>query len=277
MKKLIAAVLAVMLAVPAVSAWNWPWAQKDEGKLSMAGSTTVLPIAQKAAEEFMKKNPGTDITVSGGGSGVGIASILDGSVDIGNASRSIKTKEIVSAKQKGVNPVGSKVANDGIAVVVNPKNSVSGLTLNQLKGIYSGEIKKWSQVGGSADPIVVISRDSSSGTFEVFNELVLKGSKLSDAALMLASNKELAETVASTPGAIAYVGLAYLSDRLKTVRVDGAVASKASVLDGSYKLSRPLFMYTNGEPSGPAKQFIDFVISDEGQKLVEEVGYVAIR
>lgn len=275
-KVAVVAALAAMLVTPAF-AWNWPWAQKAGNKLSTQGSTTVLPIAQAEAEVFMKTNKAADVSVSGGGSGVGIAALIDGSTDIANSSRPIKSKEIVQAKQKGVNPVGTIIANDGIAVVINNGNSAVGLTIEQLKSIYSGEITKWSQVGGSGDTIVVISRDSASGTFEVFNELVLKGAKLRPDSLMMASNKEIAETVAKTPGAIGYVGLGYLSGNLKALKVNGVIPSEETVLNGEYKLARPLFMYTNGEPKGTAKDFIDFILSAEGQKIVKATGFVVIK
>jgi phosphate transport system substrate-binding protein len=268
--------LAAVLTVPAFG-WNFPWAQKSANKLALQGSTTVLPIAQKEAEEFMKTNIKADISVSGGGSGVGISALIDSSCDIGDSSRSIKAKEIVMAKQKGVNPVGTIIANDGIAVVVNNGNKVEALSLDQLKAIYSGQITKWSQVGGSDDTIVIISRDSASGTFEVFNELVLKGAKLREDSLMQASNKEVAETVAKTPGAIGYVGLGYLSSDLKALKIAGVMPSDATVLNGTYKLSRPLYMYTNGDPSGLAKSFIDYILSDEGQKIVKDVGFVVVK
>jgi phosphate transport system substrate-binding protein len=270
------AAMMIMLAAPAYC-WNWPWMQKAGNKLTTSGSTTVLPIAQAEAEAFMKVNKEADITVSGGGSGVGIAALIDSSTDVANASRSIKSKEIVLAKQKGVNPVGTIIANDGIAIVVNNGNKATSLTLSQLKSIYSGEITKWSQVGGSDDTIVVISRDSASGTFEVFNELVLKGAKLRTDSLMQASNKEIAETVAKTPGAIGYVGLGYLSADLKALSIDGVIPSEATVLNGTYKLARPLYMYTNGEPSATAKSFIDFILSAQGQQIVKATGFVVIK
>jgi len=149
--------------------------------------------------------------------------------------------------------------------------------MQQLKAMYTGEITKWSQVGGSGGTIVVISRDTASGTFEVFNELVLKGSKLTSASLMMASNKEIAETIAKTPDAIGYIGLGYLTSDVKALKLDGVVPSETTVLNKTYKVARPLFMYTNGEPRGAVKDFVDFVISDEGQKFVKEVGFVAIR
>ena len=278
MKKFVAVFAILLIVVPALFAWNFPWAQRSENKLSTQGSTTVLPIAQKEAEEFMKINAGADVSVSGGGSGVGVAAIIDGSCDIANSSRPIKAKEIVLAKQKGVNPVGTIIANDGIAVIVNPKNkALEGLTINQLRSIYSGEITKWSQVGGSKDLIVVISRDTSSGTFEVFNELVLKGTKLREDSLMQASNKEIVETVAKTPGAVGYVGIGYITPEVKAIEIDNVMPSSETVLDKSYKLARPLFMYTNGEPSGLAKEFLDFILSDRGQDIVKEVGFIKLK
>lgn len=277
MKKFLISFILIGCFMTNIAAWNWPWAQKSENKITMQGSTTVLPIAQKAAEIFMNNNPSVDISVSGGGSGVGIAAIIDQSCDIGNASRPAKQKEVIKAKQKGVNLVGTVIANDGIAVVVNPKNNIEFLTSAQLKAIYKGEITKWSQVGGSNDLIVVISRDTASGTFEVFNELVLKGSKLRSDSLMQASNKEVAETVAKTPGAIGYIGLGYISPDVKALKIDNVMPSEKTVKNKSYKLARPLFMYTNGEPSGIVKNFIDFVLSAEGQKIVKDVGFVAVK
>jgi phosphate transport system substrate-binding protein len=268
--------LAAVLTVPAFG-WNFPWAQKSANKLALQGSTTVLPIAQKAAEEYMKINKEADISVSGGGSGVGISGIIDSSCDIGDASRSIKSKEILTAKQKGVNPVGTIIAKDGIAIIVNPSNNVAALSIDQLKAIYSCSFKKWSQIGGSDDMIVVISRDSSSGTFEVFNEKVLEGAKLREDSLMQAANKEVEEAVAKTPGAIGYVGLGYVGSDVKALTIEGVMPSDSTVLNGTYRLSRPLYMYTNGDPSGLAKEFIDYLLSDAGQQIVKDVGFVALN
>ncbi len=273
---LLAAFLVSSLAMGAF-AWDWPWNKKDENKLSIQGSTTVLPIAQKAAEEFMKDHPNIEVTVRGGGSGVGIAALVDGAVDIGDASRPIKTKEIIAAKQGGVNPTGTVVAKDGIAVAVNPSNSISRISIDQLQGIYCGRITKWSDLGGPDEPIVVVSRDSASGTFEVFNKLVLKGKKLRDDAIMTVSNREAGETIKNTKGAVGYIGLAYISDAVKVLAVNGVKPSNRTVVSGAYKLARPLFMYTDGEPSGLAKKFIDFVMSPEGQRIAKEVGYVPVK
>lgn len=256
---------------------------KEENRLSMQGSTTVLPIAQLAAEEYMDLAdmgllPEADITVRGGGSGVGIAALLDGTIDVANASRPIKSKEVEKAKTKGIEPFATVIAKDGIAVIVHPSNSVTGLSLKDLKAIYTGQISKWSEIGGgAAKSIVVISRDTASGTFETFNSLALKKEKVRDDALMLASNQAIATTVANTPGAIGYIGLGYLSDKVKALEIDKVEPSQKTVVSGEYKLSRPLFMYTNGKPKGLAKKFIDFVLSLAGQRIVEDLGFVPLR
>ncbi|PKL92176.1 MAG: phosphate ABC transporter substrate-binding protein [Candidatus Goldiibacteriota bacterium HGW-Goldbacteria-1] len=273
-----AVVLSVMaLAAGSAFAWDWPWAKKSENKISLTGSTTVLPIAQKAAEEFMKANPSVEVSVKGGGSGVGIAAIIDGSADIGNASRAIKAKEIINAKSKGVNAFGTEVAKDGIAMVVHKSNPVDAITINQLRDIFSGKITKWSQLGIGSGKIVAVSRDTTSGTYEVFSELVLRGAKLRDDSIMTVSNREVAENVKNTEGAIGYLGLAFLSDDMKVLKVEGVMATEANVINGTYKVARPLFMYTNGDPSGLVKQYIDYVLSPAGQKIVKEVGYVPVK
>jgi len=255
---------------------------KEENRLSIQGSTTVLPLAQPAAEEYMDLAdmgllPEADITVRGGGSGVGIAALLDGTIDIANASRPIKPKEIEKAKAKGIEPFATVIAKDGIAVIIHPSNPVKGLSIDDLRAIYTGQISRWNEIGGETKPVVIISRDTASGTFETFKELALKGEKVRDDALMLASNQAVATTVAKTPGAIGYVGLGYLSDKVKVLEIDGVEPSEKTVVSGEYKLSRPLFMYTNGKPKGLAKKFIDFVLSLAGQRIVEDLGFVPLR
>lgn len=242
----------------------------------LKGSTTVLPIAQPCAEVFMDQNPDVDISVQGGGSSVGITSLIDGTCDIGNSSRPIKDVEIKMAQEKGIEIYENIIARDAIAVIVNPKNDINGLTLAQIKDIYTGKISNWSEVGGSPQVIVVVSRDSASGTFEAFNELALHKEKLRPDALLQASNAAVATTVANTPGAIGYVGLGYLTDRVKAIKVNDVLPSKETVNKELYPLARPLFMYTNGKPEGMIKEFIDFVLSAEGQKLVEENGYISV-
>ncbi len=245
--------------------------------LTLTGSTTVLPIAQLCAEKFMEQHPDVDISVRGGGSGVGIAALIDGTCDIAMASRPMKTKELKSARSKGINPVATVIARDGIAIIVHPSNPLSEITMAQLRDIYTGKISNWKDVGGKSGRIVVISRDVASGTFEVFKKLVLKGAKTRADALMLASNKAVATTVEKTPGAIGYVGLGYVSSKVKALTVDGVKPTKKTVASGEYKLSRPLYFYTDGKPKGLAKEFIDFVLNPEGQKIVEEAGFVPVK
>lgn len=246
-------------------------------RLTLVGSTTVLPIAQMAAEVFMDNHSDADITVRGGGSGVGIAALIDGTCDIADASRPMKNKELKAAREKGINPSETVVAMDGIAIVVHPSNTVTAITTEKLKDIYEGKVNNWKELGGQSGKIVVISRDVASGTFEVFKELVLKGGKTREDALMLASNKAVAATVAQTPGAIGYIGLGYLSSKVKALSVGGVMPSNETVRSGEYTLARPLFMYTNGKPKGLAGRFLNFILSTEGQKIVEETGYVSVK
>ncbi|MFH0754481.1 MAG: phosphate ABC transporter substrate-binding protein [Candidatus Omnitrophota bacterium] len=246
-------------------------------KIVISGSTTVLPIAQKAAEVYMDRNPSADISVRGGGSGVGISSIIQGTCNIGDASRPIKESELQTAAASGKDIKAHVVAMDGIAVVVNPGNSVNALTKQQLKDIFTGKISDWSAAGGSSGKIVVISRDSSSGTFEAFGELALNKEKVRPDALMQASNQGVASTISRTPNAIGYVGLGFMNEGVKPLELNGVMPSKESVLSGKYPLGRPLFMYTNGVPQGLTKEFLDFIKSIEGQQLVEGEGFVGLK
>jgi len=246
-------------------------------RVVVEGSTTVLPIAQKAAEVFMQKNPGADISVRGGGSSVGIASLIDGTCDIADASRPIKDSELDKAIANGRDPKAFVIAMDGIAVVVHPSNPVNALSRKQLKDIFTGKISNWSQLGGKDEKIVVISRDTSSGTFEAFGELVLMKEKVRPDALMQASNQAVASTVARTPASIGYVGLGFIYSSVKALEIDGVMPSKKTVLTGKYPVGRPLFMYTNADPKGLVKEFIDFIASEEGQRIADEEGYVGLK
>lgn len=245
--------------------------------ITIKGSTTVLPIAQSCAEAFMNKHADINISVQGGGSGVGIASVIDGTADIGDASRPAKDKEISKAKENGIELYENVVAMDGIAVIVHPSNPISAITKAQIKDIYTGKISNWKELGGKDAKIVIISRDSSSGTFETFNELALDKEKVRPDALLNASNQAMAQTVARTPGAVGYVGLGYLSPAVKALEVEGVEPTKENVVNGSYILARKLFMYTNGKPKGITKEFFDFVLSKDGQKLVDKAGFVALQ
>jgi len=266
-----------IIAVCAMIALLTGFALADEDQLVITGSTTVLPIAQACAEAFMDANPDVDVTVRGGGSGVGIAALLDGTCDIADASRAIKTKELAAAREKGIEPLEHIVALDGIAVVVNTEVPVDGLTIEQIRDIYTGKINNWKDLGGPSKTIVTVSRDVSSGTFEVFKEKVLEGEAVRDDALKVASNQAALTTVSSTPFAIGYIGLGYLSSKVKAIKVDGVEPSKETAKSGEFPIVRPLYMYTNGELKGLAKQFIDFVLSEKGQAITGELGYVPVE
>ncbi|MGB9939945.1 PstS family phosphate ABC transporter substrate-binding protein [Methanosarcina sp.] len=250
-------------------------------EISLKGSDTVLPLAQTEAEEFMIENPEQSVTVTGGGSGVGIAALIDGEVDIATASREMKADEIKAAQANGINPTEHTIAYDGISVVVNPSNPVTELTFDQLRGIYNGSISNWKDIGGTDAPITIISRDSSSGTYEYFQEAVLLEDEYRPDALTQAATGGIVGEVSQNPSAIGYIGVAYLDESVKALNLDAGNGPEAptpeNILSGAYPLSRPLYFYTNGEPTGLTKEFVDFVMSEKGQNLVSEVGYFPIQ
>ncbi len=252
-----------------------------EQSISVKGSDTILPLAQAEAEEFMNESSGKSVSVTGGGSGVGIAALIDGQVDIATASREINANETEAAKKNGINPVEHSIAYDGITAVVNPANPVSELTFDQLRGIYNGSISNWKEVGGEDKPIAVISRDSSSGTYKDFQKDVMLGDEYRPDALTQPATGGVVGEVSQNPNAIGYIGFAYLDNSIKALSLDkgnGSVTPTAeSILNGEYPLSRSLYFYTNGEPSGLTKEFIDFVLSEKGQNLVSEVGYIPLK
>jgi phosphate transport system substrate-binding protein len=240
------------------------------------GSTTVLPIAQAALEAYMKKNPGVQISLSGGGSGEGIKALIDKTTDIATSSREIKKEEVTLAETKGVKPVTHVVAYDAIIPVVHPKNKVTNLSIDQLSQIYQGKITNWKEVGGADLKIVVISRDSSSGTFESWDHFIMKKAKVTPQAQMLASNGAIVTAVSKNRYAIGYLGMGYVNKSLKPLPVDGVKASVETALSKEYPLSRELYMYTNGEPAGEVAKFIAFVKSADGQKIVAKEGFVPL-
>jgi phosphate transport system substrate-binding protein len=249
----------------------------ESSSITVKGSDTVLPLTQAEAEDFMIENQNMRVTVIGGGSGVGFAALIDGEVPIAMASREIKESEMQKAQQRGINPVEHTIAWDGIAVVVNPDNPVSQLTYEQLQGIYDGNISNWRDVGGEDRAIAVITRDSSSGTYEYFKEEILVDREYRPDALAQPATGGIVQEVSRNKGAIGYIGFAYLDDSTKAVALDGGEgfveATEENILSGEYPLSRPLYYYTNGEPQGAVKEFVDFVMSPTGQAIVSEIGY----
>jgi len=246
------------------------------GNVVIKGSTTVLPIAQVTLEAYMKANPGANISLSGGGSGEGMKALIDGSTDIANSSREIKKTEVELAKSKNVEPLETVVAIDAIVPIVNPKNKVKDLTIDQLNQIYQGTITNWKEVGGDDLQIVVISRDSSSGTFEAWGELVLKGAKVSPKAQLQASNGAIVQAVSKNKYALGYIGLGYVNKSVKALTVNGVKASEKTALSKEYPVSRFLYMYTNGAPKDETAKYINFVLSPAGQALVKKEGFVPL-
>jgi phosphate transport system substrate-binding protein len=240
------------------------------------GSTTVLPIAQASLESYMKANPGVNISLSGGGSGEGIKALIDKSADIATSSREIKDNEVTQAKAKGVTPKANIVAIDAIVPIVNPKNKVKDLTIDQLSQIYQGKITNWKDVGGENLAIVVVSRDSSSGTFESWAHLVLGGAKVSPKAQLQASSGAVVQAISKNRYAIGYIGIGYVNKTVKPLNVGGIQATAKTAIDKTYPIARPLYMYTNGEPKGHTAGYIKFVLSAVGQKVVAKEGFVPL-
>ncbi len=249
----------------------------EKAKIRMEGSTTVLPVAQMTAEQFMNINPHVTISVQGGGSGVGIASLIEKTCDIATASRAMKDSEIKDAISKGVNPTAHVVAMDGIAIILHPSNRIDNLSKEEIKKIYTGKISNWKELKGADQKIVVISRDVASGTYEAFNNLALDGEKVRKDALLNASNKAVVMAVERTPGGIGYVGLGYVTPHVKVITVNDVACTRQTILAKTYPFSRPLFMYTNGKPTGEVKRYLDFVLSKEGQQIVTEAGFVGLK
>jgi phosphate transport system substrate-binding protein len=248
----------------------------------------LVNLALAWAETYMGLHPDVSISVTGGGSGTGIAAMINGTVDIANASRAMKSEEIAAAEDNGIPPVEFVVARDAIAVVVHPSNPVDGLTLQQISDIYTGKITRWNELGGEDRPIVLLSRESNSGTHVYFLENVIRmGDKESELlfspdTLLMPSSEGISAEVRQNPNAIGYDGLGYVTPDQKVLAVAGqageprVLPSIQTVNDASYPISRPLYMYTAGEPTGQVATYLDWVLN-EGQSLVSELGFVPLR
>jgi phosphate transport system substrate-binding protein len=245
--------------------------------ISIAGSTSILPFTQHAAEVYMERHPEVRISVAGRGSSVGIRGIIDNTADIADVSRELSKKELKLCAQRGIKPVTHQVALGCVVPVVDKSNPISGLSLAQLKDIFTGKIDSWQALGGPAKPIAVMNRDSNSGTFVMFRLMVLDQARVRPDALMLASNGAMVQAVSGNPLALGYVGLGYLGPELKALAVDGIPVSMANVRNGTYPLSRPLYLITRGEPKGALRDFLEFVLGPEGQMIAQEEGLVPIR
>ncbi len=246
------------------------------------GSDTVLPLGQKEAESYMKSKSGANVTVTGGGSGVGISALLEGTTEIAAASRKIKFDEKIKFQQAGKSPVEKTIAFDALAVIVNKGNKVSQLTRQQLEDIFTGKVTNWKEVGGADLPIVAYSRETSSGTYEFFKEHVLKNKNYKKSILSMPATGAIVQSVSQTKGAIGYVGLAYVSPSVKAIKVsyDGKnfiLPSVATAKNKSYPIVRPLFFYYDKKNAAKVTPFINYVLSDAGQKIVAEVGYISLK
>jgi phosphate transport system substrate-binding protein len=243
------------------------------------GSDTLgAKLVPQLAEQFKAQHPGTAFDIAAEGSATGFAALIDKTAAIGMASRPAKPEEIANGKAKGVDLKEMIVAYDGIAVIVNTASSIKGLTKKQVEQIFTGEITDWSAVGGSGGKISVYTRNTSSGTYAEFKELAMKKRDYAPDSQKLAGNEQIAQEVGKNPNGVGYIGLAYTkASGIKVVPIDGASPSKESVLAKSYPYARPTFFYTNGEPTGAVKEFIDFTVGPDGQKIVEQVGFVPIK
>jgi len=256
------------------------------GFVQIKGSDTIVNAVQKVSEEFMKDYPYVFVAVTGGGSGVGIASLISKTCDVASASREMKPKEIQIANQRGVFPKEFVVAYDGIAVIVNKDNPVHKLTIGDLHKIFTGKATNWKEFGGKDLRIVTLSREVSSGTHMYFKEEVIQlGQKnsteeFSAQTLLLTSSQAIVEEVVTNEAAIGYLGMGYVSERTKALLVAKGeqfyLPDVENVIKKTYPLSRPLYFYTNGEPTGAAKLFIDFALSPKGQEQFRETGFVPV-
>ena len=256
--------LTLLLSVSLLSGCS----KKPEAGMIVAGSTSVQPYAEVLAEEYMLLHPGAEIDIQGGGSAAGITAAQSGTADIGMSSRALK------ADEAGLWFV--VIAKDGLAVVVNPKNPIANLTLNQVRDIYTNTLTNWSQLGGANANIHVITREEGSGTRDAFVSLVMGKSEITPKAIVQDSNGAVRQLVADDPNAIGYISLGLVNERVKGLKLGGIEASKANVENGTYKLSRPFLFICKSEPTGAAKEFIDFVLSPQGQQILDNEGLIPL-
>ena len=265
-------ILAAVLTVGCASV-------QAQDALTLDGSTTVGPIAKAFAEFTMRQKPGLNITVSESGSGNGVKALLNGTCNIANLSRDLKESERTAMEEKGVKPVQHVVAYDALPVMVHPSNKIKGLTIDQVRDIYTGKITNWKDVGGFDLAIVVVSRDTSSGTFESFKELVLGAeAKICASAEYTGSNGGVRQRVQMTKGAIGYAGLGFIDRTVKALEINGVPPAAETVINKTYPIARSLYMFTNGEPAAesPAGQFIALSRTDKGREIIEEIGFIPV-
>jgi len=242
------------------------------------GSTTVGPVAKAFAEYYMQQHPDVKISVSESGSGNGAKSLLNGTCDVADMSRFMTPAEFRAAVETGIYPVAQAIAMDGIAIIVHPSNPVHGLTVAQVRDVYTGKIANWKQLGGPDLPIVLISRDTNSGTYETFETQVLKGDKIGGGAEYVGSNGAVHARVESTPAAAGYVGIGFVDEKVKALPIEGITPDAGTIASGRYPISRPLFMWTNGYPKlgSHVFSFVTLYLTPQGQEIVKKAGFVPV-
>ncbi len=283
MKKMTCLALLLMLGVTPFLTSCGP--SKETAYVNIKGSDTIVHVASSIAESYMKDNPDSSVSVTGGGTGTGIAALLNGTADIANASRKIKSKETDLAAKKGITIKETAIARDGIVIIVNPKNPVNELTMNQLSNIYRGKVKSWKEVGGDDSPFNLLSRESSSGTYSFIQKTVLGKKDFAKTAKLMPATSSIITEVAASKDAIGYVGLGYVKEaknKIKIIKIKADKKTKAilptdeTVKNGRYAISRPLFMYYNINAPESAKKFLKYVLSEKGQSVVKSEGFVQI-
>ena len=289
MKKLLLLSLLLIFLVSCSASSQEAVETQPQTYIENKGSDTIVNLALAWAEQYQTDHPDIRLSVTGGGSGTGIASLVNGTVDIANASRQIKPSEIDLANEQGIEPVEHIIARDAIAVIVNPENPISELTLQQISDIYSGVYTNWSQIGGDDRPIVRLSRETNSGTHVYFLETVLRlGDKesttlFSTDTLLLPSSEGIIAETRQNPNAIGYDGLGYVPEDLKVIAIAPEVGdayilpSVATVNSGTYPIARDLYMYTNGAPTGAVATYLEWILGVEAQEIVKELGFVPIN
>lgn len=258
--------------------------QRKKGSITIKGSDTMVQLISVMAEAYMKSNPGSQVSVTGGGTGTGIAALINGTTDICTASREMQEKEKKEAEGKNIKPIEYTIANDGLAVFVNPENPINEMTMEQVKKIYTGVYKSWKDLKGKDEPIIGYSRENSSGTYVFFQEHILNKEDFAKTIRLMPATSTIIQSVSEDKLSIGYGGLGYTKEgnvKVLNIKKDensaSVIPSKTTVLDRSYPLSRPLYLIFNGEPKDDLKNFLDFCLSDNGQKIVEETGYITVK
>ncbi|WP_048188076.1 phosphate ABC transporter substrate-binding protein [Methanobacterium paludis] len=260
-------IIGIVIALIVIVGAYMIFASSNQQKISIAGSTSVQPVAEKLAEAYMKEHPNVKITVQGGGSAVGITSAKQGTAQIGTSSSALKP-----AEAEGLNQ--TQIAKDGIVIVVNNANNLTSLTSAQVKSIFAGNVTDWSQIGGSSGSISVITREDGSGTRDAFQKLIMggNGTSIIKSAIVQSSTEAILQSVKGNPDAIGYMSLASVTSDVKGLTIDGVAPSEQTVSDGTYKVQRPFLFLTKGTPTGVVKDFIDWTMSSEGQAIVKQAG-----